>query len=60
MKAFLKGLLFAAFGAVVTPLTNQLATGHLSGKSLAISAGLGALGMVGAYMHPNPTQQQGQ
>lgn len=58
MKAFLKGLLMAAIGGSLTPVMDKIAHGNLSPTALGTSAAIGAAGMVLAYLHPAPGQQQ--
>lgn len=60
MKAFLKGLLFACIGGAIGPVANAVAHGNFSPTALGTTAAVGAAGMVVAYLHPSPTQQQGQ
>jgi len=57
MKSFFKGLLFAAIGGSIGPLSNWLGSGHFSPTVLGSSVAGGAAVAVAAYLHPNPSQQ---
>lgn len=58
MKAFWLGFLHIAIGGALVPVVNAVAHGNLNPVSLGLGAATGAAAALGAYLTPNPKQQQ--